>query len=101
MMFLGEYPEWSFIATQGPLKETVEDFWQMVYEYKCPAIVMLTRFIERNSEKCTVYFPRHVGQMVKLNQFQLTLLESKDISMDITIRKIELRHNISHEIMEV
>lgn len=33
-----------FIAAQGPLPETFEDFWEMIIQYHCPAIVMLTLF---------------------------------------------------------
>lgn len=36
-----------FIATQGPLSHTVEDFWRMVWEWKCHSIVMLTELQER------------------------------------------------------
>lgn len=36
-----------FIATQGPLAHTVEDFWRMVWEWKCHTIVMLTEVQER------------------------------------------------------
>uniref|UniRef100_A0A3Q3KAI6 protein-tyrosine-phosphatase n=1 Tax=Monopterus albus TaxID=43700 RepID=A0A3Q3KAI6_MONAL len=36
-----------FIATQGPLSHTVEDFWRMVWEWRCHSVVMLTELKER------------------------------------------------------
>ncbi|XP_005794709.1 receptor-type tyrosine-protein phosphatase epsilon isoform X2 [Xiphophorus maculatus] len=46
-----------FIATQGPLPHTVEDFWRMVWEWKCHSIVMLTELQEREQDKCCQYWP--------------------------------------------
>ncbi|XP_027711749.1 receptor-type tyrosine-protein phosphatase epsilon-like [Vombatus ursinus] len=46
-----------FIATQGPLPHTVEDFWRMVWEWKCHTTVMLTEVQEREQEKCFQYWP--------------------------------------------
>ncbi|XP_030643271.1 receptor-type tyrosine-protein phosphatase epsilon-like [Chanos chanos] len=46
-----------FIATQGPLTHTVQDFWRMVWEWKCHSIVMLTELKEREQEKCVRYWP--------------------------------------------
>ncbi|KAL4640947.1 receptor-type tyrosine-protein phosphatase epsilon-like isoform X1 [Arapaima gigas] len=46
-----------FIATQGPLASTVEDFWRMVWEWKCHSLVMLTELQEREQEKCFQYWP--------------------------------------------
>uniref|UniRef100_A0A8C1I958 Receptor-type tyrosine-protein phosphatase epsilon n=1 Tax=Cyprinus carpio TaxID=7962 RepID=A0A8C1I958_CYPCA len=46
-----------FIATQAPLAHTVQDFWRMVWEWKCHSIVMLTELKEREQEKCVRYWP--------------------------------------------
>uniref|UniRef100_A0A5S6QMC0 Uncharacterized protein n=1 Tax=Trichuris muris TaxID=70415 RepID=A0A5S6QMC0_TRIMR len=46
-----------YIATQGPLANTVGDFWQMVWEQRVHTIVMLTDVQESGVEKCFCYWP--------------------------------------------
>ena len=36
-----------FIATQGPVSNTVPDFWRMVWEQSTATIVMMTNLVER------------------------------------------------------
>lgn len=61
-----------FIATQGPLEETYEDFWEMVIQHHCPVILMLTNLIdEKGTELCGDYFQtkdgtRDVGKNVSI-----------------------------------
>ena len=45
-----------FIATQGPMENTIEDFWTMVWESKSKVIVMLTNLIEADKIKCENYW---------------------------------------------
>uniref|UniRef100_A0A7I5EBN0 Protein-tyrosine phosphatase n=1 Tax=Haemonchus contortus TaxID=6289 RepID=A0A7I5EBN0_HAECO len=45
-----------YICTQGPIMDTVEDFWHMVFTEKSNVIVMLCNFVEGNHEKCFPYF---------------------------------------------
>ncbi|XP_046730209.1 receptor-type tyrosine-protein phosphatase R isoform X3 [Silurus meridionalis] len=52
--------EKSFIATQGPMINTVNDFWQMAWQEESPIIVMITKLKEKN-EKCVLYWPEKRG----------------------------------------
>ncbi|PAV89929.1 hypothetical protein WR25_15243 [Diploscapter pachys] len=46
-----------YICTQGPLPETFEDFWTMVYQEKTKFVIMLCKLCEDNTQKCDKYYP--------------------------------------------
>ena len=62
-----------FIATQGPLLHTTEDFWTMCYDYKVTMIIMLCQFKEKNVEKCVDYWNAN-----NLNIFEIKKLGKKE-----------------------
>ncbi|KAJ2087766.1 hypothetical protein IW140_004436 [Coemansia sp. RSA 1813] len=51
-----------YIATQGPLRDTVYDFWKMVWEHRTKVIIMLTQEFEGGRSKCHHYWPNKVGE---------------------------------------
>ena len=43
----------AYIATQGPLQNTVDDFWRMMLEHRCRCIVMLCELEEEDTVRET------------------------------------------------
>lgn len=77
-----------FIVTQGPLHSTRDDFWRMVWEQNCRAIVMLTRCIEKGREKCDHYWP-YDTQPTYYGDIQVTILNESQYT-DWTISEFKV-----------
>lgn len=62
----GETPgsETQYIATQGCLPNTINDFWLMVWQENSLIIVMITKEIERGRSKCSHYWPGSDGPLI-------------------------------------
>ncbi|XP_066488290.1 tyrosine-protein phosphatase non-receptor type 5 [Tiliqua scincoides] len=85
-----------YIATQGPIVNTVSDFWRMVWQERSPIIVMITN-IEEMNEKCTEYWPEDqviyegieitVNRVIQADDYRLRL---------VTLKKGEEVRNLKH-----
>lgn len=72
--YLGD--EKAYIATQGPMVNTVSDFWQMVWQEESPVIVMITKLKEKN-EKCVLYWPEKRGIYGRVEVMVTSVRESE------------------------
>ncbi|XP_037537304.1 receptor-type tyrosine-protein phosphatase mu [Nematolebias whitei] len=66
-----------YIATQGPMQETVFDFWRMVWQENTAAIVMVTNLVEVGRVKCCKYWP---DDTEIYRDIKVTLIETELLS---------------------
>jgi len=77
----------TYICTQGPLQNTVDDFWRMVWEQDCNVIVMLTKEVENLKVKCFRYWPD--GESRLCGRLRVSVL-SEESTSELIIRTFTL-----------
>ncbi|XP_070116232.1 receptor-type tyrosine-protein phosphatase F isoform X25 [Equus caballus] len=88
----------AYIATQGPLPETMGDFWRMVWEQRTATVVMMTRLEEKSRVKCDQYWPARGTETYGL--IQVTLLDTVELAT-YTVRTFALHRSGSSEKREL
>ncbi|CAF4391958.1 unnamed protein product, partial [Adineta steineri] len=88
-----------YIACQGPMETTCQDFWDMIIEYNVSKIVMLTEMEEpvRNNPskfkpKCYPYFYGDKGETLEFDYIYVTVLNVeyyRDTNLEIRYLRIE------------
>ncbi|KAI4889144.1 hypothetical protein NFI96_019859, partial [Prochilodus magdalenae] len=77
----------AYIATQGPLPNTVIDFWRMIWEYNVAVIVMACREFEMGRKKCERYYPQFGDEPMSFGPFRISC-ESEQPRTDYSIRSL-------------
>ncbi|XP_014665166.1 PREDICTED: tyrosine-protein phosphatase non-receptor type 11-like isoform X2 [Priapulus caudatus] len=77
-----------YIATQGPLPNTIEDFWRMVLQENSRVIVMTTKEVERGKNKCVRYWPDEGSQ--EYSSVEVTK-ESESATTDYVLREFTVQ----------
>ena len=85
----------SYIAAQGPMSNTINDFWLMIWNENVSCIVMITKLIERNKSKCELYFPDDNLQSVEYDDILITVKQI-NYFQDYEIRQliVQVRNEI-------
>ncbi|CAI9153547.1 unnamed protein product [Rangifer tarandus platyrhynchus] len=90
----GYHSKEDFIATQGPLPNTLKDFWRMVWEKNVYAIVMLTKCVEQGRTKCEEYWPSKQAQ----DHGDITVAMTSEIVLpEWTIRDFTVKNTLTSE----
>ncbi|XP_077591289.1 phosphatidylinositol phosphatase PTPRQ [Stigmatopora nigra] len=78
-----------FIATQGPLPNTVADFWKLIWETGTRTIAMLTQCHEKGRIRCHKYWPEDNKPMSVFGDILISKV-SEEILPDWTVRTLKV-----------
>jgi len=66
----------SYICTQGPLLNTIPQFWLMCIQEEAKVILQLCMNVEDDKEKCNDYMPKEIGEWATYGPVQVKVIKS-------------------------
>ncbi|XP_063396036.1 receptor-type tyrosine-protein phosphatase mu-like isoform X1 [Mytilus trossulus] len=92
--FIDSYEkEKAYIASQGPKKNTMRDFWHMIWQEKVNTIVMVTKLEEERRKKCEQYWPQSVNKVMAVDNYRLVM--KKVIQHTVYVYRLFILHSNS------
>ena len=94
----------AFIATQGPLPITKENFWRMILQENTRLIINLTKTKEHGKIKCDQYWPSEVGESLSFNEngqvIKVTLMSSESMIKSLIRRKLQITNEDTNSLIQ-
>jgi len=92
----------SFISAQAPLKNTIDDFWTMCFDYDINTVIMLCNLEEKGKEKCVEYWENEKRDIIdsSASVFESNFIinyTTEQINDDIKIRNINIKYKNKEE----
>ena len=81
----------AYIACQGPLQCTLNDFWRMIWECNVSVVIMACNEFESGKPKCELYWPEQIDASQTYGNIQVTLSRVRQLNSDFLIRKFSLK----------
>ncbi|XP_023682496.1 tyrosine-protein phosphatase non-receptor type 18 [Paramormyrops kingsleyae] len=80
-----------YIATQGPLSNTVIDFWRMIWQYEVKVIIMACKEIEMGKKKCEQYWPPCTKTAI-IGPFVISNLNESLPNEEVVVRTFSVKY---------
>ncbi|KAI1301583.1 Tyrosine-protein phosphatase non-receptor type 12 [Halotydeus destructor] len=80
----------AYIASQGPLPNTLVDFWRLIWECEVTLIVMACNERESGKYKCESYWPPNCDEVEQYGNITVKLVKWRQVCPDFLVRTLQI-----------